>query len=148
MKRLLSVTEAASILDAPVSTVRRWCARGIVPAERVGSRWRIRVSVLRRRFPGVMADLESVALPTGESLESLTSSCPLSMGARTGRRIRIDEAGSFHTEREREPVGRGGFEIGTDAAAKWLRANDPSLRASAAAKARHAKRQNAPGGTA
>ena len=74
---------------------------------------------------------------------------PPSMGSRSGRRIRIDEAGSFHTERPCQ-VERGGFELGTDAAGKWLRANDPSLRASAAAKARHAKRtrQNAPGGTA
>lgn len=60
MKRWLTVTEAATLLEVDVATVRRWCAKGVVPAERVGVRlWKIRTSVLRRRFPGAMADAEA-----------------------------------------------------------------------------------------
>lgn len=63
------------------------------------------------------------------------------------RRRWIDEAGAFHTERPSASNAHG-FDLGDDAAARWLKANDRSLRASAAAKARHAKspRVNAAGG--
>ena len=59
--RKLRVTEAAICLGSPVRSVRRWCERGTIPAEKVGGQWWIRVSVLRRRWPGVMADFEAEA---------------------------------------------------------------------------------------
>lgn len=66
------------------------------------------------------------------------------------RRREIDDAGAFHTERPSAENAHG-FEIGDDAAGRWLKANDRKLRASNAARARHAKTRhavNATGGAA
>lgn len=63
MKRWLTVTEAAELLEIADRTVRYWCKQGIIPAERIGSTWRIRTSVLRRRYPGIAEDAESARAP-------------------------------------------------------------------------------------
>jgi excisionase family DNA binding protein len=42
----VGVQGAADLMGAPPSTVRMWCARGLVPAVKIGQRWRIRLDVL------------------------------------------------------------------------------------------------------
>ena len=49
-RKLLSVTEAATILGRNPGVVRQWCADGTLPAVRVGRGWVI-----------AAADLEAVA---------------------------------------------------------------------------------------
>jgi excisionase family DNA binding protein len=39
---MVPISEASPLLKIPVSTLRRLCARGAVPAEKVGQRWRIK----------------------------------------------------------------------------------------------------------
>ena len=39
---MLPISEAAQLLKIPASTLRRLCARGVVPAEKVGRHWRIK----------------------------------------------------------------------------------------------------------
>ncbi len=42
----VGVQEAAQLMGAAPSTVRMWCARGLVPASRIGKGYRIRLDVL------------------------------------------------------------------------------------------------------
>ena len=41
-RRLIVLAEAAEIFDIPKSTLRRLCATGRVPAEKVGRGWRVK----------------------------------------------------------------------------------------------------------
>ena len=41
-RRMLRLRDASPLLDIPVSTLRRLCATGLVPAEKVGRGWRIK----------------------------------------------------------------------------------------------------------
>ncbi len=42
----VGVQSAADLMGAAPSTMRMWCARGLVPAVKIGQRWRIRLDVL------------------------------------------------------------------------------------------------------
>jgi len=42
----VGVQGAADLMGAPPSTVRMWCQRGLVPAVKIGQRWRIRLDVI------------------------------------------------------------------------------------------------------
>lgn len=42
----VQVTEAASLIGAPPSTLRLWCQTGILPARKIGKRWVIRLDEL------------------------------------------------------------------------------------------------------
>ena len=42
LRRMLRIRDASPLLDIPVSTLRRLCARGLVPAEKVGRGWRVK----------------------------------------------------------------------------------------------------------
>jgi len=39
---MLRLREASPVLDVPVSTLRRLCAQGLVPAEKIGRSWRVK----------------------------------------------------------------------------------------------------------
>jgi excisionase family DNA binding protein len=39
---MLRLRDASPLLDVPVSTLRRLCALGRVPAEKVGRNWRVK----------------------------------------------------------------------------------------------------------
>lgn len=41
-RRMLRLRDASPLLDIPVSTLRRLCVNGRVPAEKVGRGWRIK----------------------------------------------------------------------------------------------------------
>lgn len=41
-RRMLRLRDASPLLDVPVSTLRRLCALGRVPAEKVGRNWRVK----------------------------------------------------------------------------------------------------------
>lgn len=41
-RRMLRLRDASPLLDIPVSTLRRLCARGEVPAEKVGRAWLVK----------------------------------------------------------------------------------------------------------
>jgi excisionase family DNA binding protein len=41
-RRMLRLRDASPLLDVPVSTLRRLCAAGRVPAEKVGRNWRVK----------------------------------------------------------------------------------------------------------
>jgi excisionase family DNA binding protein len=41
-RRLVRLRDAAPVLDIPPSTLRRLCALGKVPAEKIGRGWRIK----------------------------------------------------------------------------------------------------------
>ena len=49
---LLSTADAARLLRRPERAVRRWCATGLLPAQRVGARaWAVREEDLARFTP-------------------------------------------------------------------------------------------------
>ena len=41
-RKMLRLKDASPLLDVPVSTLRRLCASGRVPAEKVGRGWRVK----------------------------------------------------------------------------------------------------------
>ena len=41
-RKMLRLKDASPLLDVPVSTLRRLCAAGRVPAEKVGRGWRVK----------------------------------------------------------------------------------------------------------
>jgi excisionase family DNA binding protein len=41
-RRMLRIKEASTVLDIPESTLRRLCAKGKVPAKKVGRAWRVK----------------------------------------------------------------------------------------------------------
>lgn len=43
-RRMLRIKEASTVLDIPESTLRRLCALGRVPAEKIGRAWRVKVA--------------------------------------------------------------------------------------------------------
>lgn len=42
--RMLRIKNASLVLDIPPSTLRRLCALGLVPAEKIGRSWRVKVA--------------------------------------------------------------------------------------------------------
>lgn len=43
-RRMLRIKDASPVLDIPESTLRRLCALGLVPAEKIGRAWRVKVA--------------------------------------------------------------------------------------------------------
>lgn len=43
-RRMMRLSDASVVLDIPVSTLRRLCASGEVPAEKVGRGWRVKTA--------------------------------------------------------------------------------------------------------
>lgn len=44
----IQVPEAAQLVGVPTSTVRYWCASGMLPAVKIGKAWLIRLDTLDR----------------------------------------------------------------------------------------------------
>jgi excisionase family DNA binding protein len=41
---MLRIKDASPVLDIPESTLRRLCALGLVPAEKIGKGWRVKLA--------------------------------------------------------------------------------------------------------
>jgi len=69
---LLTIEEAAERLDKPVSTVRRWVAKGQLKGEKVGRQWLVAATAVPERpAPSIVS--RSPSVPTGVDLDvSLT----------------------------------------------------------------------------
>ncbi len=72
MERELSPSEAAARLGTTTRSVQRWIARGVLPARRVGGRWRIAVETL----DAFVADVSAVAGPDVEAAGATLAAAP------------------------------------------------------------------------